>query len=171
MSWSQINRCLPKEPHPAHEHEESFSIWQWTIAAANLFQELWRQVHSSRLTFLFDSSRHKLPCDQDSGLPGMSGAPLSRLVPFPALTRLPTSGSFTRLVLAGPPACSYILCSRPTRLCRPRPAGCQDYEAQTALGCQSGRAAAPAGRLGWPFVFRPEWTLPPDKAEAVYSGE
>lgn len=39
------------------------------------------------------------------------------------------------------------------------------------LGCQSGRAAAPAGRLGWPFVSRPEWTLPPDKAEAVYSGE
>ena len=103
MSWSQINRCLPKEPHPAHEHEESFSIWQWTIAAANLFQELWRQVHSSRLTFLFDSSRHKLPCDQDSGLPGMSGAPLSRLVPFPALTRLPTSGVSLASFLLGRP--------------------------------------------------------------------
>ena len=29
-----------------------FSRWKWTIAAAKIFQELWRQVHSSRLRFL-----------------------------------------------------------------------------------------------------------------------
>lgn len=145
---SQINRCLPKEAHPTHELEESFFHIGNGLFLLRIYSKNFCVSFTPVGSHSFDSS-------------SLAAGPIPCADPPPNVREF-HSASFLL------PVCSV---SRPTRLCCPRPGGCQDYEAQTApwlpiwTRCHCPRWPA---RLGAPI--RPECPCAADRTFSLTTG-